>query len=249
MKIALAQLNYHIGNFDSNVQKIIRCIKEAEEKGAELVVFAELAISGYPPRDFLEFDDFIERCSNSINEIAKHCTKTAAIVGLPTYNKGKKGKPLFNSAAFIREGKIEKYIHKSLLPNYDIFDVEMDEFYRINGKPILETQCRKICSNTVRCRGYTYEFGLPKACSIKKFMHNPNMLTGLKTNQGMIWFENSDIPGYTTGTIENLTSVKDCENQCVPDPICHFATFNVNTGICNINKANPSKGSTHVYMF
>ena len=89
MKIALAQLNYHIGNFESNVQKIIHCIKEAEQKGADLVVFAEMAISGYPPRDFLEFDDFIERCLNSVNEIAKYCTKTAAIVGLPTYNKGK----------------------------------------------------------------------------------------------------------------------------------------------------------------
>jgi len=122
VKIALAQLNYHIGNFDSNVQKIIQCIETAGQKGADLVIFAELAISGYPPRDFLEFDDFIERCLNSVKEIAKHCTKTAAIVGLPTYNKGKKGKPLFNSAAFITGGKIEKYIHKSLLPNYDIFD-------------------------------------------------------------------------------------------------------------------------------
>ena len=143
MKIALAQLNYHIGNFDSNVQKIIRCIKEAEQKGADLVVFAEMAISGYPPRDFLEFDDFIERCLNSVKEIAKHCTKTAAIVGLPTYNKGKKGKPLFNSAAFISEGKIEKYIHKSLLPNYDIFD-EYRYFEPNKTFQLIEFKNRKI---------------------------------------------------------------------------------------------------------
>jgi len=143
VKIALAQLNYHIGNFDSNVQKIIQCIETAGQKGADLVVFAELAISGYPPRDFLEFDDFIDRCLNSINEIAKHCTKTAAIVGLPTYNNGKKGKPLFNSAAFITGGKIEKYIHKSLLPNYDIFD-EYRYFEPNKNFQLIEFKNRKI---------------------------------------------------------------------------------------------------------
>jgi len=143
VKIALAQLNYHIGNFDSNVQKIIQCIETAGQKGADLVVFAELAISGYPPRDFLEFDDFIDRCLNSINEIAKHCAKTAAIVGLPTYNKGKKGKPLFNSAAFITGGKIEKYIHKSLLPNYDIFD-EYRYFEPNKNFQLIEFKNRKI---------------------------------------------------------------------------------------------------------
>lgn len=122
MKIALAQINYHIGNFSDNVLKIKQCIKNAEQSGAELVVFAELAISGYPPRDFLEFDDFIKRCYKSLEKVAGHCNNIAAIVGLPTYNNGEKGKPLFNSAAFIANGKVQKYIHKTLLPNYDIFD-------------------------------------------------------------------------------------------------------------------------------
>jgi len=58
MKIALAQINYHIGNFESNISKIIAGIKKGEKEGADIVVFSELAISGYPPRDFLEFDDF-----------------------------------------------------------------------------------------------------------------------------------------------------------------------------------------------
>jgi len=122
MKIALAQLNYHIGNFVSNEQKIIDTLKKARKQGAELVVFAELAISGYPPRDFLEFDDFINKCWNATENIAKECEDIAAIVGIPTRNTADKGKPLYNSAAFLADGKIKEIRSKSLLPNYDIFD-------------------------------------------------------------------------------------------------------------------------------
>ena len=66
MRIALAQINYHIGNFSSNVQKVKHAIQQAKKQDVELIVFAELAISGYPPRDFLEFDDFIEQCNNAV---------------------------------------------------------------------------------------------------------------------------------------------------------------------------------------
>ncbi len=151
MKIALAQLNYHIGNFDSNVEKIVRSIHHAEEQGADLVVFAELAVSGYPPRDFLEFRDFVERCNNSVKEIARYCTKTAAIVGLPTFNPADKGKPLYNSAAFIVDGKVQQLVHKSLLPNYDIFDeyryFEPNKQFQVvefKGKKIALTICEDI---------------------------------------------------------------------------------------------------------
>ena len=122
MKIAIAQLNYHIGNFESNQNKMISAIAKAKEQGAELVIFAELAISGYPPRDFLEFDDFIERCWNATTEVAKTCVDIAAVVGLPTRNSNSTGKRLFNSAAFLNEGEIQDIIHKSLLPTYDVFD-------------------------------------------------------------------------------------------------------------------------------
>ena len=122
MKIAIAQLNYHIGNFESNQNKMISAIANAKKQSADLVIFAELAISGYPPRDFLEFDDFIERCWNATKEVAKSCVDIAAIVGLPTKNKAKTGKALYNSAAFLNEGKIIDVLHKSLLPTYDVFD-------------------------------------------------------------------------------------------------------------------------------
>lgn len=122
MKIALAQLDFHVGNFQENTEKIITSIKEAGQKGAKLVVFPELAICGYPPRDFLEFKHFIELCENSIKEIAKHCTDIAAIIGSPSVNPEIKGKDLYNSAYFLKNGKIDTIVHKALLPTYDIFD-------------------------------------------------------------------------------------------------------------------------------
>ncbi len=122
MKIALAQLNYHIGNFDANKAKILKAIDEAKKLGAELVVFAELAVCGYPPRDFLEFDEFIDMCEQSIREIAASCTDIAAIIGAPSRNSDAKGKDLFNSAYFLEAGKVQQVVHKALLPTYDVFD-------------------------------------------------------------------------------------------------------------------------------
>jgi len=151
VKIALAQINYHIGNFEHNTSKIIHAIDEARQAGAELVVFAELAVSGYPPRDFLEFDDFIERCLNAVDEIATHCKGIAAIVGCPTRRADIKGKDLHNSAIFLADGKVQAMAHKSLLPNYDIFDeYRYFEPYRefeviaYGGKRIALTICEDI---------------------------------------------------------------------------------------------------------
>jgi len=122
MKIALAQLNYHIGNFEANTEKIISNIQSAKDKGADLVVFAELAVCGYPPRDFLEFDDFISLCENAAQDIAKYCTDIACIIGLPIRNDVLQGKDLFNAAYFIEDGKVKAITKKALLPTYDVFD-------------------------------------------------------------------------------------------------------------------------------
>jgi len=122
MKIALAQINPHIGNFQANGDTIIELIKKAREQEARLVVFPELSISGYPPRDFLDFDDFIKRCEESALRIARECTEISAIVGLPVFNQTGKGKRLFNAAVLLKDGKICEVSHKALLPNYDVFD-------------------------------------------------------------------------------------------------------------------------------
>jgi len=89
---------------------------------ADLVVFAELAVCGYPPRDFLEFDDFIGKSKAAIRSIAEACRGIAAIVGAPSVNLAPKGKPLHNTTYFLSEGKILSFAHKTLLPNYDVFD-------------------------------------------------------------------------------------------------------------------------------
>jgi NAD+ synthase (glutamine-hydrolysing) len=122
MKIALAQLNYHVGNFESNTAKIIAHIREARSNGADLVVFAELCICGYPSRDFLEFEEFIDLCETSAQKIAAECAGIACIIGLPTPNHRPEGKDLNNSAYFIENGKVKAVANKALLPNYDIFD-------------------------------------------------------------------------------------------------------------------------------
>ncbi len=122
MRIALAQLNYIIGDFDLNTAKIIDAIENCRQQGACLVVFAELSVCGYPPRDFLEFDDFIEKSYKAVDTIAEHCKGIAAIVGAPSRNPDIKGKNQFNSAWLLAGGKVQALAHKALLPTYDIFD-------------------------------------------------------------------------------------------------------------------------------
>src|ERR1700744_4009029 len=122
MKLALAQLNYHVGNFESNTAKIIQHIQEARQHGADLVVFAELCVCGYPARDFLEFSEFINQCDEAAKKIAAECTDIACIIGLPIPNNKTEGKELNNSAYFIEDGKVKGIVNKALLPNYDIFD-------------------------------------------------------------------------------------------------------------------------------
>ena len=87
MKIALAQLNFHIGNFDVNTSKIIDAIQRAKSEHVDLIVFSELAVCGYPSLDFLEFEDFISKCNDALTKLASVCTGIAAIVGVPTKNK------------------------------------------------------------------------------------------------------------------------------------------------------------------
>src|SRR6187549_2123903 len=122
MKIALAQQNYHIGNFLANTQKIIAAIQQAEKEGADLVVFSELCICGYPPRDFLEFNDFINQSYAAIDLIKQHADTIGVLVGGPARNRLKEGKELFNAVFFLYEKELKAEVHKTLLPTYDVFD-------------------------------------------------------------------------------------------------------------------------------
>lgn len=122
MKIALAQQNYHVGNFEDNTRKIIAGIEEAKKSRADIVVFSELSVCGYPPRDFVEFNDFINKCYDCIELIRKHTDNIGVIVGSPERNSVKEGKDLFNAAWFLYNNQVHGIARKTLLPTYDVFD-------------------------------------------------------------------------------------------------------------------------------
>ena len=122
MKVFLSQQNYHVGNFEANTARILEALRQAEEMGADLAVFTELSVCGYPPRDFLEFGDFIRRCEEAVDEIRRHTSKVAAIIGAPARNPDPLGKDLFNAAWLLHEGEVKAVVHKTLLPTYDVFD-------------------------------------------------------------------------------------------------------------------------------
>ena len=122
MKIALTQQNYHIGNFELNTQKIITAIREAKAAGADLILFSEMCVCGYPARDFVEFNNFIAQCEYSVDRIRKEADTIGVLIGGPSRNPSKLGKDLFNAAFFLYEQKIVAEIHKTLLPTYDVFD-------------------------------------------------------------------------------------------------------------------------------
>lgn len=151
LKIALAQLSYHTGNFSSNTEKMLSAIEKAKADGAAIVVFAELATCGYPARDFHEFSDFLRLSEQAIDTLAKACKGIVAIVGSPIKNPEIKGKDLFNAALVLQDGKIIGSVAKTLLPNYDIFDeyryFEPNKDFQlvtINGHKIALTVCEDL---------------------------------------------------------------------------------------------------------
>ena len=151
MKIAIAQLNYHIGNFALNTSKIIDCIHQSKAAGADLVVFSELSVTGYYPHDLLERKEFIEQSYKAIELVAASCNGIAAIVGGPSINPEPRGKKLFNSAFFMYDGIVQQVVHKSLLPTYDIFDeyrhFEPNKHFSVfpfRGKKIAITICEDL---------------------------------------------------------------------------------------------------------
>ncbi len=166
MKIALAQLNYIPGDTGYNSGKIISAIGTAKAQDAEIIIFSELAVTGYPPLDLLNREELITASIAAVREIASHCEGIAAIVGAPSPNTGVYGKGLHNSAFFIYEGRVKAVINKALLPTYDIFDEDryfepgnMFQAVEYKGIKIAVTICEDIwaeqpCGDRGICRYY-----------------------------------------------------------------------------------------------
>lgn len=133
MKLALAQINPHVGNIERNTKKIIEYIQRAEQQHADLTIFPEMCLTGYPPKDLLLKKKFIEANINAFKNIFPYCKKTTAIIGFVDQRDGN----LYNAAAIINNQKLLKVYHKIHLPNYDVFDEK--RYFGAGSEPVIIT--------------------------------------------------------------------------------------------------------------
>ena len=122
MRIALAQIDPTVGDIVGNLRKHLSVLKEAKARGAEVVVFPELSILGYPPKDLLLKPAVIQLSLEAVEEVARAAQGVTAIVGYAERNVSNAGRPLHNAVAVVRDGKVVAKRFKSLLPTYDVFD-------------------------------------------------------------------------------------------------------------------------------
>ncbi|HLO71272.1 MAG TPA: NAD+ synthase [Flavipsychrobacter sp.] len=182
MKIFLAQQNYHIGNFEANTAKIIDAIRQAKLQGGDLIVFSELSVCGYPPRDFLEFNDFIEQCEKAVDTIRKEADIIGVIIGAPTRNKETLGKDLHNSAYLLYNEEIVGIAHKTLLPTYDIFD-EYRYFEPADSWNVIEFKGRRIALTVCEDIWNLGNNPLYKICPMDKLMEQrPDIMINISAS-------------------------------------------------------------------
>ncbi|MGA2858369.1 MAG: NAD+ synthase [Candidatus Sulfotelmatobacter sp.] len=148
MKIALGQINPTVGDFSGNAAKIIDFSRRARAAEAGLVVFPELSVCGYPPRDLVERPSFVARNQETVERIAAETRGIAVICGLVTPARSDTGKSVMNSAAWLLEGKVAFVQSKMLLPTYDVFDemrnfapAKSQELFSFCGKRMALTIC------------------------------------------------------------------------------------------------------------
>jgi NAD+ synthase (glutamine-hydrolysing) len=127
MRLAIAQLNPTVGDFDGNVRKVTEALEGVADDGPSLVVFPEMFLAGYPPRDLLERDWFVDRAEEALESVvalSRRHPGPGILIGTVTRATRESGRGLHNSAVLIRDGSVLSTTHKTLLPNYDVFDEE-----------------------------------------------------------------------------------------------------------------------------
>lgn len=151
MKIVISQLNYVIGDIDGNTSKILEDISKARKENADLIIFSELAVCGYPPKDLLDYPNFIDRCEIAVKRIGENSSNIGVIFGAPSWSNLDRGKKLYNSAYFFENKKLLKRIDKTLLPTYDVFDEyryfepnEIFECISFRGEKLAITICEDL---------------------------------------------------------------------------------------------------------
>jgi NAD+ synthase (glutamine-hydrolysing) len=182
MKIVLAQQNYHIGHFEKNTQTMLSAIASAKAQGANLIVFSELSVCGYPPRDFLEFDDFIRRCEASIDTLRQAADTIGVLVGCPSVNPQVEGKDLFNSVYLLYQQTIQGVVHKTLLPTYDVFD-ENRYFEAAATWNVLSFQGKKLAVTVCEDIWNLGDNPLYRICPMDQLMaHQPDIMINLSAS-------------------------------------------------------------------
>src|SRR5690242_2312043 len=139
MKIAAAQVNTAVGDFEANAAKIRAAVDTARAAGARLVVTPEMSLCGYPAEDLWLRDDFCDKCVAELMKLAPYCLDVGAVVGYPH----REGRTRYNAAAVLRNGRIEKVYFKQKLPNYAVFD-EKRYFETGNIACVFEVEGRKV---------------------------------------------------------------------------------------------------------
>lgn len=136
MRVALLQMNPTVGDLKGNAERIFTGVRQAQRQRADLVVTSELALLGYPPRDLLLDRSFISSTSETLRQLARDLADAPAVlVGLAEFNPLNVGRPLFNTAALLRNGRVENCFRKRLLPTYDVFDE--DRYFEPASSPAL----------------------------------------------------------------------------------------------------------------
>lgn len=151
MRILVAQMNPTIGDLAGNTQRILESIERGRRQKVDLVVFPEMALSGYPPEDFILLPHFMQAIAERLEEIVQATSGLAAIVGLPRYNPHKLEKTLYNSAALIQNQSLIDFVDKILLPTYDVFDERryfepgnQVKVWQLNGQKLALTICEDL---------------------------------------------------------------------------------------------------------
>ncbi len=154
MKFAVAQINTTVGDFSGNKRKVLAYLARAENMGADVVVFPELTVCGYPPRDLVEKPSFVQRNLECVEEIASKTTRTAIVLGYISINESSTGHGLFNTAGFLQNGQMQFSQAKSLLPEYDVFDearhfepARVHRVHNIGGTNLALSLCEDLWSS------------------------------------------------------------------------------------------------------
>lgn len=185
MRIFAAQINPTIGDLQGNTQRIVQMIHQGKEQNADLVLFPELALSGYPPQDLLLLPQFMESIEKYLEEIVQASKGIIVIVGLPRRISFKGEKILHNSAAIIQDQKLLGYVDKALLPTYDVFDErryfepgEPAKVWNLNGETIGITICEDLWQHS----GFLHSTHYHRDPILELKGQNPTLLLNLSAS-------------------------------------------------------------------